>query len=151
MEAGIAKSRILLAQQVNKPIAEAETSSLEGETPQLLYATRDDALQAAFDQRCDLKAIRQLCSSLTLDTLPAARQALAMLQPGLGLSVSSVARKALLASLHAPSPSNAELCRRREECQELQAMREQQVQVELFAAWVDVQSNQHRLRLHKSA
>ncbi len=113
VEAGIAKSRILLAQQLNQPIAEAETVPLEGETPRLLYATRDDAFQAAIAQRCDLQAIRQLCTSLNLDTLPAVRQAFAMLQPGLGLSVSTIARKALLASLHAPSPSNAELCRRR--------------------------------------
>ena len=147
VEAGIAKSRILLAQQLGKPLAEAEVTALDGVTLPLVYATREDAYQAALDHRCDLRAIRQVCGSLNLDTLPAARQALAMLQPGMGLSVSSVARKALLASLHAPSPSNAELCRRREECQTLQAMREQQVQTELYAAWVEVQSNQHRLRI----
>ncbi len=147
VEAGIAKSRILLAQQTGQSLLIAESVSLSGHTPGLIYANRDDAFAAALAQRCDLMAIRLVCQSLNAQTLPAVRQVMATLQPGLGLAISQLPRKALLASLHTSVPTSAELCQRREECQELQATRVQQVQAELFAAWIDVESNQQRLRI----
>lgn len=90
--------------------------------------------------RCDLKAIDSLCRSLSADTLPMARQWLGSLQPGLGVAVAIATRKPLLAALHADDRSAAELCNRREQCSQLRAERERQVEAEVHVAIVDYQT-----------
>ncbi len=96
----------------------------------------DECVAVALVRRCDLKAIESLCGSLNADTLPLVKQSLALLQPGIGLTLAIAARRSLI-SLHTDDTSAAEICHRREQCQTLQHEQRSQIERQVRVAFAE--------------
>jgi hypothetical protein len=108
-----------------------------------------DQIAIAQASRCDLKAIESLCRSLSVDTLPMARQWLGALQPGLGVAIAIAARKPILAAFHSDDRALAELCKRREQCTQLRDERLRQIESEVHVAFVEYQTATTRQAIAK--
>ncbi|MGV3483773.1 MAG: hypothetical protein ACO1RT_05095, partial [Planctomycetaceae bacterium] len=139
-----AKLRIALAQWLGRPFDEMATAAFVDDPAAATNDAADQSVEQwvsiAMSRRCDLSAIQTLCRSLSADSLPAARQLFGALQPGLGLAVALAARKPLLVALHEDDRTGAELCQRRQQCLQLQAARQSQIETQVRLAYVDRQT-----------
>lgn len=132
------KLRIALGELVGKSYGEVATAQLSIKAHQpTKRGSVNDAILDGVTHRCDIHAIDEMCRSLSMDSLPAMRQLLSSLQPGLGLAVAMVSRKPLLSLLHHDDDSAAELCHRRQQCAKLRAERRSQVEAQIRVAYVE--------------
>ncbi len=144
------KLRIALAELIGRPFNEVESARL---APSLLEEpdqwSTDAAIALAMSKRCDLQAIDSLCRSLTINTLPVARQLLGALQPGLGIAIAIVSKKSLLAALHSDDNDHgaAELCHRRKQCTELRTARQGQIDAQVRLALIEQQTAVKQLNI----
>ncbi len=144
---GILKLRLSLAELVDNPCTEdCLFVTSEGPIAQGFDGDYAAALTTAYASRCDLQALDTLCRSLNEDTLPIVRQLLGSLQPGLGLSLLLATRKPLLA-LHSDDRSDAELCQRRKQCQQLRQTRQGQIETQVRIAIAERDSSLARLTI----
>jgi hypothetical protein len=147
---GIAKLQVALSELIDKPFT--EVIAMQFELPSDAPEHDDDfeqSLSVALSQRCDLKAIQTLCRSINNDTLPIVRQVMSSLRPGIGLAVAVATRKSLLGALHHDDPSTAELCQRREQCAQLRAERESQIEAQIRLAIIERDTAKARLEIAK--
>lgn len=146
-DGGNAKLRIGLGELLGRPfhqMVDAEFVDAASDDIRQSFSV-DQWIAIALSDRCDIKAIETLCSSLNENSLPAARQLLGSLQPGLGLAIALASRQPLLASLHSDDRAAAELCHRREQCARLLAARRAQVESQVRIAFIDHQTALSRL------
>lgn len=104
------------------------------------------AVDTALAQRHDLQAVANLCAGMNRCSLPAARQLLGALTPGVGLSLATVAKGGLLACLH-DDRSDDDLAARRRQCRQLYTALRGTVRNETLQAVLDVRLAQARLEL----
>jgi len=144
------KLQIALSQLIHQSFPTTDNAVLVTSSPApQSEPSWSEQITIAKANRCDLKAIDSLCRSLSADTLPMARQWLGSLQPGLGVAVAIATRKPLLAALHSEDRSAAELYKRRDQCSQLRAERERQVEAEVHVAVVDYQTTIARQAIAK--
>ena len=105
-----------------------------------------EAVAAASAQRHDLQAVANLCQGMNRCSLPAARQLLGALSPGVGLSLGTVARSRLLACLHDDRSDN-DLAARRRQCRQLYTALDRTIRNETLQAVLDVRLAQARFEL----
>jgi len=135
----ISKLQIALSQLISKSYDETSRATIDPPAVALeVSGSLSDQLTVAKANRCDLKAIDSLCRQLSTDTLPIARQWMSALQPGLGFAIAS--RKVLLASWHGSDHAASELCKRREQCNQLRSDRQRQIESEVHLAFIDYQT-----------
>lgn len=145
-----AKLRIALGELVGKPHSDVASVYLSSRyQPPSVPQSVDEAIADGLARRCDVQAIEQLCRSLSADSLPAMRQLLGSLQPGLGLAIALTSRKPLMALLHRDDDSTAELCRRRQQCAKLLDERRGQAEAQIRVAYVELHTAMARLEVAK--
>jgi len=145
-----AKLRIALGELIGKPYSVVATIYLSSRYQQPSETQSvDEAIITGLARRCDIQAIEQLCRSLSADALPAMRQLLGSLQPGLGLAIALTSRKPLLNLLHHDNDSTAELCRRRQQCARLLDERRGQAEAQIRVAYIERQTAMARLEVAK--
>ncbi|WP_164102146.1 TolC family protein [Candidatus Laterigemmans baculatus] len=98
-------------------------------------------IAVALANRSDLEALETLCRCTTAESLPAARELLGTLSPGVGLALAAAPSGGrLLAVLHAPRPSPADLACRRTQCRELVERRREQIRFEVRDAVLEIEA-----------
>lgn len=148
---GMRKLRLHLAQLTGQPESVTEVVVLAG--PLDLTRIEIDAGAAvaeAIANRGALRAIRTLCRHMNEDTLPSARQMLAALQPGIGLSVANSA-KCLSDKLRSLcgicSEDEDDLSARRRQCRQLERNTEATIREQVLQAHLNVDQAVNRRHL----
>ena len=147
LDNGARKLRLRLAQLTGQPIDITDNAILLDRPPEnRTDVSVDDAIATALAERSDLRALRTIQQRLNTNTLPTARQLLAAQQPGLGM-VSQTIRRVLLPCLSGPDTSHADLSIRRKQIQQLSEAREDEIEIEVRTAYVDLTTEHTRARL----
>lgn len=124
-----------LAALTGSSVAQAEAAQLEDllPVPQETDLDVDRQIDIAMRNRSDLHAAETLCRCMNGNSLPAARDLLGTFSPGLGIAAATAtaARGSRLLALHAPRPSFPDLACRRSQCNELVAVRREQIYAEV--------------------
>lgn len=98
-------------------------------------------IQIALAHRSDLRALETLCRCMTGNSLPAARDLMSTLSPGLGIAAATAtaARGGGLLALHHARPSIGDLACRRSQCHQLVAARRDQIRSEVRDAVLQIE------------
>lgn len=161
---GIRKLRRDLARRTGKPRELADSATLSNQLDQWsnpnpadwLPAGPDDidtAIAIAFANRADLEAVETLCRCMSIDSLPAARSMMAVLQPGLGLATSGGSKLAalhdlnLLHGLGEKELLERELACRRAQCRSLQQSARDAIEDQIGIASLDILEARQRLSI----
>ncbi len=147
-EFGVKQLRVQLAQLTGRPRHEALEAELVDplQVPSRLQEPQDAAADAVANRQ-DLQAIEILCRQINSLTLPAVRQLLAGLQPGLGMLAAAATEKISLLSLHGSKPDSGDLACRRRQCLLLQQERRSQIESEAYVAALDLSGLAARVEL----
>lgn len=122
-----------IAALTGQSVDQAETAQLGDSlsAPRDFDLDIDRQIGIALANRSDLHALETLCRCMTGNSLPAARDLLGSLSPGLAIAAATATHGGRLLSLHAPRPSIADLACRRSQCHELVAARREQIGAEV--------------------
>lgn len=144
--------RVQLAALTGSSVSRAQTATLSDPLPAAddpVWGSTGDTEQWDVEQeiaialahRSDLQALETLCRCTTSESLPVARDLLGVLSPGIGLATRSAPSGGrLLAVLHAPQPSVADLACRQAQCRELLETRREQIRFEVRDAVLQIES-----------
>jgi hypothetical protein len=152
VDLGSQRLQLQLGGQVGRLSTALEQITLTSPLPDGTAWQQDEAalVELAFANRHDLRAIETLCRCLNCDSLPAARDLLGSLVPGLGLDVLLETADRGLLGLHARRDSaSADLAQRRQQCQSMAESRRQQIRAELRDALLRLESARSRLEVAK--
>ncbi|MEM6778043.1 MAG: hypothetical protein AAF670_10340 [Planctomycetota bacterium] len=143
----ISKLRQELSRVTGREEAEAAIAFPVGSLP--TTAVPIDAslvVSIALHQRHDLLAVNELCRRMNQCNLPAARQLLGAVSPGVGLSLTSSCRGGLFNCLKDDS-SDDDLAARRRQCRQLHRSLSRTVRNEVLQAVLDVRAAQAQVDL----
>lgn len=144
---GSRKMRRQLAQLTGRPPQQASIAILVDPLPSdVSLPEASSAVETALTERHDLRAIRLLCRRTGSETLPAMRQLLSAIQPGLGLSAAAASKTGLLFH-HSDRANQQESAWRCRQCQQLLQTRIDQVRSEVEVALWDLQAAEQRAEL----
>ena len=140
-EFALRKLRHLLAEKTKQPAEVAESAALTDTLGlKSMGADMAEAIAEAEANRGSLRAIRTLCRCMNENTLPAARQMLSILRPGIGISLAKSSKPFFsLLSIHdRRSNESRDLCSRRRQCWQLGQDTADMIRVQVVQARIDL-------------
>jgi hypothetical protein len=150
-EFGIKRLRNQLAEYVNQTDGDGAVALLVSAPPTAdgISLDAETHIATALANRHDLKAIEVLCRCMTEDSLPAARQVLGSLVPGLGLQAAGQAAGCSLIKLH-KSADDSDLGCRKSQCRSLGNARRDQIGAQVRDALLRLRLASSRLAVARN-
>jgi hypothetical protein len=148
---GVQRLRNQLSALISHPATESATAVFQSPLPGAfgIALTPETHIAEALTHRHDLLAIETLCRCTTSRTLPAVRQLLGALVPGIGLPAISSGGGCGLLGMHKKS-DDEDLASRRRQCQQMAAARRVQIEAEVRDALLQLREASERLTVANS-